>query len=90
MLSEVLLMPVDFAMITLGQAHISTVAASVRLAVNLSVTLGLVYLFDGVGMGYGLLFANSLALAWMWVAFAREATGPVGFEQQSYCETVAQ
>ncbi len=73
MLSENLLQPIDFAMLTLGRASLSTAAAALRLAINLIVTTSLVYAWGAPGIGYGLLAANLAALLWLWLAFWRDA-----------------
>lgn len=72
MLSEVLLMPVDFSVLTLGKANMSFAANTTRLLVNLSLGLLLVFMLGAVGIGYGLFIGNSVALAWLWTAFAYE------------------
>jgi O-antigen/teichoic acid export membrane protein len=74
MLLEVLLMPVDFAMLTLGRPSVSTAVTAARLALNLTLGLLMVYLWSARGIGYTLFLGNSIALAWMWDAFAREAS----------------
>jgi O-antigen/teichoic acid export membrane protein len=74
MLLEVLLMPVDFAMLTLDRASVSTAVTAARLALYLTVGLLMVYLWGGQGIGYTLFLGNAVALAWMWGAFAHEAS----------------
>lgn len=74
MLLEVLLMPVDFAMLTLGRPSVSAAVTAARLALNLTLGLLMVDLWGSQGIGYALLLGNSLSLAWMWGAFAREAS----------------
>jgi O-antigen/teichoic acid export membrane protein len=74
MLSEVLLMPIEFATLTVGRARVSTAAGATRLAINLSLGLALVYLYGSHGIGYALFVGNSVALAWLWTAFLQQAS----------------
>ncbi len=74
-LSEALLIPIEFASVNRGRVRLMFYTALMRLAVNASLGFGLVGLFGAEAIGVGMLLGSSAALAWQWAAFAREARG---------------
>lgn len=74
-LSEALLIPIEYASVNLGHARLMFYTALMRLAVNASIGFGLVGLFGAEAIGVGMLLGSAAALAWQWAVFAREAHG---------------
>ncbi|QDV73374.1 lipopolysaccharide biosynthesis protein [Botrimarina mediterranea] len=73
LLSEALLIPIEYAMVNLGRTRLMFKTAIMRLVVNGSIGFGLVGLFGAEAIGVGMLLGSLVALAWQWAAFAQEA-----------------
>ncbi|WP_146396907.1 lipopolysaccharide biosynthesis protein [Pseudobythopirellula maris] len=71
-LSDVLLMPIDFAFMARSQGRILLQASVVRLVLNLTVGLWLVSRYGVAAIGLGILMGNLVSLLWQWTVFARE------------------
>jgi O-antigen/teichoic acid export membrane protein len=71
-LSEALLVPIEFASVNLGWARLMFQTAVVRLAVNGTLGFGLVGVYGAEAIGVGMLLGSAVALAWQWGALARE------------------
>lgn len=71
-LSEALLIPIEYASVNLGRARLMFNTAIVRLLVNVSIGFGLVGVFGAEAIGIGMLLGSAVALFWQWAAFAAE------------------
>lgn len=72
MLSQILLIPIEFASLQLHKGRLLLQTALMRLAVNATLGVALVTQMGADGMGWGMLAGSALALAWQWASFARE------------------
>ena len=73
LLSEALLIPIEYAMVNLGRTRLMFNTAIVRLVVNTSIGFGLVGLYGAEAIGVGMLLGSLVALAWQWAVFYEEA-----------------
>ncbi|TWT95841.1 MurJ-like flippase [Botrimarina colliarenosi] len=71
-LSEALLIPIEYASVNLGHARMMFNTAITRLAVNGSLGFGLVGVFGAEAIGVGMLLGSLVALVWQWTVFAKE------------------
>lgn len=71
-LSEALLIPIEYASVNLGRARLMFQTALLRLAINVSLGFGLVGVFGAEAIGVGMLLGSLVAIGWQWAAFARE------------------
>ncbi len=72
MMSEVLLVPIEFASINRGHGRLLLASALMRLAVNLTIGFALVWHFGAIGIGVGMLIGCSLSIVWQWIVLSRE------------------
>ena len=72
-LSEALLIPIEFALVNLGRTRLMFKTALARLAINGTLGFGLVGVFGAEAIGVGMLLGSLVALTWQWSVFAREA-----------------
>jgi O-antigen/teichoic acid export membrane protein len=73
LLSEALLIPIEYAMVNLGRTRLMFNTAIMRLVVNATIGFSLVGLFGAEAIGVGMLLGSLVALGWQWAAFAQEA-----------------
>lgn len=71
-LSEALLIPIEFASVNRGRGRLMFQTALVRLAVNVLIGFGLVGVFGAEAIGVGMLLGSLVALVWQWASFAQE------------------
>lgn len=71
-LSEALLIPIEFASVNLGKARLMFQTAILRLVINVSIGFGLVSFFGAEAIGVGMLLGSVVAICWQWRAFAQE------------------
>lgn len=72
MMSEVLLVPIEFASINCGRGRLLMASALLRLAVNLTIGFALVWQYGAIGIGVGMLIGCSLSIVWQWIVLSRE------------------
>lgn len=73
-LSEALLIPIEFASVNRGRGRLMFQTAMVRLAINVLIGFGLVGVFGAEAIGVGMMLGSLVALVWQWTAFAREVS----------------
>lgn len=71
-MSEVLLIPIEFASVNLGKGRLMFQTALVRLGVNATLGFGLVGAYGAEAIGVGMLLGSAVAFVWQWGALARE------------------
>ncbi len=71
-LSEALLVPIEYALVNLGRARLMFATAIVRLVTNVTIGFGLVGVFGAEAIGVGMLLGSLVALVWQWLALAAE------------------
>ncbi len=68
LMTEVLVVPVEFASVNRGRGRLMMYSALLRLLVNLTLGVFLVWHYGAVGIGIGITIGCVLALAWHWSA----------------------
>lgn len=66
LMTEVLIVPVEFASVNRGRGRLMLYSALLRLAINLTIGVFLVWLYGVVGIGIGITIGCVLAMAWHW------------------------
>ncbi len=72
MLTEVLLIPIEFASVNRGLGRLLMWSAILRLVVNVTVGFALVWHFGAIGIGLGTALGGFLALIWHWSSLIKE------------------
>jgi O-antigen/teichoic acid export membrane protein len=73
MLSQIMLIPIEFASLQLHKGRLLLQTAVVRLLVNLTLGVGLMTQMGAEGIGWGMLAGACVSMVWQWAVFAREA-----------------
>ncbi|MGL4511590.1 MAG: hypothetical protein ACRCT8_00755 [Lacipirellulaceae bacterium] len=73
MLSQIMLIPIEFAALQLHKGRLLLQTAIVRFLVNATLGVSLMIELGAEGIGWGMLAGSCVSMAWQWGAFAREA-----------------
>lgn len=66
LMTEVLIVPVEFASVNRGRGRLMMYSAILRLLINLTIGVFLVWLYGAIGIGIGITIGCVLAMAWHW------------------------
>lgn len=70
--SDIVRTPIDFAALALGMGRMTFSVSCMRLAINATLGVALVWWLGPIGIGYGMLIASLASMAWQWGLVLRE------------------